>query len=150
MAVSILQQDSQGPEVTDLQYILKLQGGKQEFDPGSVDGAFGAKTKASVIKFQKSKGLTADGIVGKKTWEAFGFQWPNKASGDFLQEGEKGEAVKQLQQALKSKNLYSGAIDGVFGPNTKASVIKIQKSGTPSSNTVGIVGPITWGGILGG
>jgi peptidoglycan hydrolase-like protein with peptidoglycan-binding domain len=150
MAVSILKEDSTGPEVIDLQYILKLRGGKQEFDPGSVDGIFGAKTKASVIKFQKSKGLTVDGIVGEKTWQALGLEWPNKAFGDFLKEGEKGEAVKQLQQGLKSKNLYAGAIDGVFGATTKAAVIKIQKSGTQDSNIVGVVGPITWGGILGG
>ena len=36
----------------------------------TVDGKFGAKTKAAVIKFQKSKGLTQDGIVGDKTWRA--------------------------------------------------------------------------------
>jgi peptidoglycan hydrolase-like protein with peptidoglycan-binding domain len=34
----------------------------------NVDGVFGAKTKAEVIKFQKSRGLTADGVVGAKTW----------------------------------------------------------------------------------
>jgi len=31
---------------------------------------FGNKTKAAVIKFQKSRGLTADGIVGNKTYAA--------------------------------------------------------------------------------
>ena len=36
----------------------------------TVDGKFGAKTKAAVIKFQKTKGLTQDGIVGDKTWRA--------------------------------------------------------------------------------
>ena len=34
----------------------------------TVDGDFGAKTKASVVAFQKKHGLTADGIVGAKTW----------------------------------------------------------------------------------
>ena len=32
------------------------------------DGIFGAGTKSRVINYQKSKGLTADGIVGKNTW----------------------------------------------------------------------------------
>jgi len=36
----------------------------------SADGAFGPKTKAAVIAFQKSRGLTADGIIGKNTWAA--------------------------------------------------------------------------------
>ena len=33
-----------------------------------VDGIFGNGTKNAVIKYQKSKGLSADGIVGQNTW----------------------------------------------------------------------------------
>ncbi len=39
---------------------------------GSVDGIYGAKTKAAVKSFQKKNGLTADGIVGPKTAAALG------------------------------------------------------------------------------
>lgn len=39
---------------------------------GAVDGIYGPKTKAAVISFQKKNGLTADGIVGKKTAAAMG------------------------------------------------------------------------------
>ena len=38
------------------------------FDCGSVDGVFGAKTKAAIMAFQRAMGLVADGIVGPKTW----------------------------------------------------------------------------------
>lgn len=36
----------------------------------TVDGKFGAKTKAATMKWQKTHGLTADGVVGPKTWNA--------------------------------------------------------------------------------
>ena len=36
---------------------------------GPVDGKIGAGTKAAIIEFQKSHGLKADGVLGKKTWE---------------------------------------------------------------------------------
>ena len=38
--------------------------------PLIIDGIFGGRTKAAVIDFQKSRGLTRDGIVGKNTFLA--------------------------------------------------------------------------------
>ena len=35
-----------------------------------VDGVFGSQTKKAVAAYQTAKGLTADGIVGAKTWSA--------------------------------------------------------------------------------
>lgn len=37
---------------------------------GQADGIFGEKTEQNIRHFQKNKGLSADGIVGKKTWSA--------------------------------------------------------------------------------
>lgn len=39
---------------------------------GTVDGIYGAKTTSAVKYFQRKNGLTADGIVGKKTAAAMG------------------------------------------------------------------------------
>ena len=36
---------------------------------GKIDGKIGSGTKAAIKEFQKSHGLKADGVVGKKTWE---------------------------------------------------------------------------------
>ncbi|QLY79172.1 peptidoglycan recognition protein family protein [Clostridium intestinale] len=41
---------------------------KLGFNCGSVDGIFGEKTRAAVITFQTSRGLSADGVVGQNTW----------------------------------------------------------------------------------
>lgn len=34
-----------------------------------IDGEFGQKTKDAIIVFQRNRGLTQDGIVGKNTWD---------------------------------------------------------------------------------
>ena len=64
MALSI-NSNSRGTDVTRLQQALTSRG----FNPQGVDGAFGNNTRAAVIAFQRSQGLTADGIVGADTSE---------------------------------------------------------------------------------
>ena len=54
----VLKKGSTGPEVEELQKILGIK----------VDGDFGPDTKLAVMKYQAQNGLTADGIVGPKTW----------------------------------------------------------------------------------
>jgi len=60
---TFLRNGSTGAEVTDLQQRLKAAG----FDPGPVDGQFGAQTRAAVLAFQRAKGIQVDGIVGPQT-----------------------------------------------------------------------------------
>jgi peptidoglycan L-alanyl-D-glutamate endopeptidase CwlK len=60
---AILRKGASGPEVRALQ--LRLQ--KSGFFTGTVDDYFGESTEAAVIKFQTSKGVLADGIVGRGT-----------------------------------------------------------------------------------
>ena len=40
-----------------------------------IDGEYGPKTAAEVVRFQAKKKLTPDGIIGPKTAEALGFWW---------------------------------------------------------------------------
>lgn len=57
---------SRGETVKTAQNSLKQQG----FYTASVNGVFDNRTRAAVIKFQKSKGLRADGIIGHRTLAA--------------------------------------------------------------------------------
>ena len=54
---------STGQAVKDLQTSLKQLG----FYKGPINGKYGRQTQAAVIKFQQSKNLPADGVVGPKT-----------------------------------------------------------------------------------
>ena len=67
-SAAVLRQGSRGNEVKEVQTRLKKWG----YYNGSVDGVFGAGTRAAVIAFQKKNGLTADGVVGKATYQALG------------------------------------------------------------------------------
>jgi len=44
----------------EIQRLLKSKG----FDPGTIDGFFGKKSKEALRQFQKSRGLKVDGILG--------------------------------------------------------------------------------------
>lgn len=61
--MTVLRIGSTGPEVEKAQQQLKALG----FDPGIIDGIFGANTEAAVIAFQQTKGLTPDGEIGPIT-----------------------------------------------------------------------------------
>jgi peptidoglycan hydrolase-like protein with peptidoglycan-binding domain len=65
-ATPILRLGSRGEAVKELQRLLKTAG----VYTGSADGIFGAQTQAAVIKFQQTKKLGVDGVVGAKTWAA--------------------------------------------------------------------------------
>lgn len=58
-----LRKGDTGPKVVTLQKALAKLG----FAVGKPDGSFGDATEAAVIDFQKSNGLTPDGVVGAKT-----------------------------------------------------------------------------------
>lgn len=64
-----LRSGAQGDAVVRLQRALATHGNSIHL---TVDGSFGLATDAAVKTFQSSHGLTADGLVGPKTWAALG------------------------------------------------------------------------------
>lgn len=57
---------SRGKAVELVQRQLRDKG----HDPGGVDGIYGRMTAAAVKGFQRHRGLKADGVVGRNTWNA--------------------------------------------------------------------------------
>jgi LysM repeat protein len=69
VARRVLGQGTYGWDVSSLQFLLARAGHLRLLD---VDGHFGASTKASLVRFQRTRGLGVDGIAGPATLTAFG------------------------------------------------------------------------------
>lgn len=133
-----------------------------------IDGIFGEKTEAAVVAFQDIFNLQPDGIVGQATWYAlvrlyiavtnlaelqsqgqtfYNIAWagPNPIS-----QGDRGIRVEQLQYMLRVLSSYISdippvAVDGIFGPATRAAVIAAQ--GRFGLSQTGSVNFDTWEAI---
>ncbi|EPH42399.1 helix-turn-helix domain-containing protein [Streptomyces aurantiacus] len=62
----LLDTNSTSWDVVEAQCLLRHHGQ----DPGTVDGAYGERTKDAARRFQKAEHLAPDGIVGPDTWGA--------------------------------------------------------------------------------
>lgn len=97
--MAILKEESTGPQVRTLQRQLKKRG----FNPGAVDGKFGAATKAAVIAFQKSEGLLADGVAGPRTQAAL----------DLTENADLPSAIPGVTVAIVSKMFPVTRLDNI-------------------------------------
>ena len=135
-----------GADVTAVQQKLKALG----FYSGSIDGVYGTGSIAAVKKFQQQNGLTADGLVGSRTYAALmsastGSSSDSSSSGSSsgtsdsssgssgqtyaegtLSYGSTGTEVKKMQQALKALD-YNVSADGSYGALTQMAVTQFQK-----------------------
>lgn len=64
-----LSEGATGTSVSALQKGLKAYAAQNSAaDPGPIDGIFGRRTEAAVRAYQSDRGVTADGMVGDRTW----------------------------------------------------------------------------------
>lgn len=141
-AYGTIRSGSTGALVDAAQCLLRAAG----HNPGSTapNGTFDAGTVTAAKAFQTARGLTADGIIGPRTWTAL----LSRGTTPTVQNGSTGEAVTRLQRALTAALGRTVGIDGIFGPNTQTAVRDYQS--TRGLGVDGIVGPATWGALQAG
>lgn len=128
-----IRKGSRGDAVRTAQNRLK----DRYYDPGPVDGLFGAKTERAVKYYQLDRELEADGIVGPATWA--------RLDPPTIRRDSTGDAVTMLQRILTSYQhppYDPGGVDGTFGPRTEQAVKAFQSDFGLDAD--GIVGPKTW------
>jgi rare lipoprotein A (peptidoglycan hydrolase) len=67
----VLKRGDKGNDVVTLQRVLTMKG----YSLGAADGVFGNLTRRAVKRFQRRRGLTADGRVGPLTTSALADTW---------------------------------------------------------------------------
>ena len=155
-----LRRGDTGMEVRLVQFWLRLAADNYSaLRTVTVDGSYGAATVSAVTAFQSLFGLTADGVIGRSTWNKLkevGLAVANKivatnvAPGQFTattREGSRGTAVRAVQYYLRRLAAYYSdvptvTVDGKFGAATTRAVKAWQ---TRAGLTVdGVVGRLTF------
>lgn len=128
-----LRQGHEGELVMALQRGLGAIG----FYSGPVTGYFGPLTREAVVRFQRARRLTPDGVVSPETWKALSETdapraamsgTPRKEAAGYWRRGNKGEVVREIQQQLQVLGYFKGPVTGYFGPLTRAAVMAFQKA----------------------
>ncbi len=128
-----LKKGSKGQKVKQMQELLNGIGNTIK-----IDGNFGKISEDAVKQFQFDNGLTPDGIVGDKTWNALLEEQPEI---EVLKQGDNNDKVK-LVQVILLKLGYKVAVDGDFGKQTRKAIKKFQKKAHLKAD--GVIGPKTW------
>ena len=136
-----LQKGMKGEDVLAAQIRLQYYG----YYTGPLDSSFGSVMLTAVKQFQRRNELTVDGKIGPKTLSVLNSSTAvaktDPDSAVTLSIGMNGEAVKQLQRALRETYYYTGTIDGIFGSNVMRAVKAFQASA--GLNADGKAGPRT-------
>ena len=160
-----LREGSSGQNVRLVQFWLKIaRTVYTSLANVTVDGKFGAGTAAAVQRFQRYFGLTADGVVGRTTWQKLYEVYNDIANkllssslrpGEYpgvLRTGSTGTAVRELQFYLYLMSAYESSIppvsiDGKFGADTERAVRAYQRFAGLTVD--GVVGRTTWNSLYG-
>lgn len=157
---TVLRRGDKGMEVRLVQFWLRLAADNYSaLRTVTVDGSYGAATVSAVEAFQSLFGLTADGVVGRSTWNklkevalavANKIVAANTAPGQFtttVREGSTGTTVRAVQFYLRRLSAYYSdiptvTVDGRFGAATTRAVKAWQARAGLTVD--GVVGRLTF------
>jgi hypothetical protein len=114
---------SASARVAALQVGLRAQG----FNPGPIDGVRGRHTRAALVRFQRHRGLVADGKLGQATRRALGSRGRPLLGQRELAIGAMGWDVAVLEFRLRRYRLPMRAVDGRFTGVTAAALRRYQR-----------------------
>lgn len=144
----LLSPNQEAPEVLYLRIALAKDG----FLSLEHSTYFDVPLQEGVKSFQRERGLDVDGVVGPLTWDALKKrEYPVEEEPEeekevtempLLRPGDRGDAVRRLQEKLAQFHFYHSVLDGHFGHQTQLSVIQFQEFNGLTSD--GIVGSKTW------
>ncbi len=108
---------------------------------GFVDGVKGPLTRHGIRAFQHRRGLRVDGVAGPETRRALGWRGRPGLGSRVMRSGDKGWDVAALQFLLQRAGHGPGRADGLFGPLTRAAVVRAQEAAGIGAD--GLAGPVT-------
>ena len=97
------------------------------FDPGPIDGIQGPLTRRALARFQRAKGLPADGTIDRRTRRAFGPRGRPLLGRRELAVGAVGWDVAVLEFRLRRHGLGTRAVDGRFTAKTALALRRYQR-----------------------
>lgn len=118
-----------------IQFLLRNQG----FHKSNPDSFFGPGTERAVKRFQRAKGLKADGIVGAQTFQRLCVR---------LRRGDHGDAVRALQHMLCAArgDFRALSLSGVFDAPTEQMLRDFQKHAAIATD--GVAGAQSWAALF--
>lgn len=75
----------------------------------NANGNFDRTTTEALARFQRSRGLAGDGVVGQRTWTV-------------LQNAIATSQIRDMQERLRGAGFYRGSIDGRLGTDTQRAI----------------------------
>jgi N-acetylmuramoyl-L-alanine amidase len=126
--MQLMEKNSSGGNVTDLQRRLKLLG--YNLGHRGIDGIFGQQTEDAVKKFQQDRSLVVSGVVDQETWNEL-VDAGYKIGDRFLYLKNppfRGDDVRTLQLWLKILGFYPYNENGIFCEKTHRALLEFQSN----------------------